>query len=411
MPTDARGDDIRIEPDTEMSEATTETTSAFDALMRLDHPVKVAAADWARQNLDDPDLSSRDIDCRFWSEGWSRIAERGVLGSAVAREHGGTERGLVHTLLTIEGLGAGCRDDGLVFAASSQVLTMQLTLERFGSTEQRRRWLPDLVSGRAYGAFCMSEPESGSDAFSLTTTATPTSDGYRLDGTKAWVTMAPLADVFILFASTNLDVGRWGISVFLVPADTPGLVVGENRPKMGMRTTPFADVTLDGCKVPASSRIGAEGAGASMFSSAMEAERAFILAGAIGALERTLDDAVAYARSREQFGQPIGSFQSVSHAIAEIKLAHETARTLLYKAAALHEEGSPSMLAAALAKLSASEASLFGALTAVEVHGARGYVTEYGVERDLRNNIGSVIYGGSSGIQKNIVARLLGLPS
>ena len=379
--------------------------------MNVDHPVKVAAAQWARENLADPELIERDRECHFWAEGWRRVADRGILGEPVATEYGGSGRDLIHALLTIEGLGLGCHDDGLVFAISSQVLTMQLTLERFGSTEQAGRWLPELVSGRAYGAFCMSEPDSGSDAFSLSTTATPTPDGYRLDGTKAWVTMAPIADVFIVFASTDLDLGRWGISVFLVPADTSGVVVGDNRPKMGMRTTPFADVVFDGCVVPRSARIGAEGAGASMFSSAMEAERAFLLAGAVGALERTLDEAVAYARARQQFGQPIGAFQAVSHDLADVKLAHETARVLLYKAAALHAGGTPSMLAAAMAKLAASEASLHGALRAVEVHGARGYVTEFGVERDLRNNIGGVIYGGSSGIQKNIIARLLGLPS
>ena len=413
MPTDApdgdvvvRDDDIVIDEDA----ATLEPTDVLDALLHLDHPVKVAATEWARAELDDPDLVERDRDCRFWAEGWRRIAERGVLRGSVAPEHGGAGHDLVHTILTIEGLGAGCRDDGLILALSSQVLSVQLTLERFGSPEQVRRWLPELMAG-AIGAFSMSEPHSGSDAYSLTTTATPTSDGYRLDGTKAWVTMAPVADVFIVFASTNLELGRWGITAFLIPADTPGLLVGENRPKMGMRTTPFADITFDGCLVTEDARIGAEGAGASIFSAAMEAERAFLLAGSVGALERNLDDALAYAKSREQFGQPIGAFQAISHELARVKLAHESARTLLYKAAALYTQGSPSMMAAALAKLAASEASLQGALAAVQVHGARGYVTEFGVERDLRNNVGGLIYGGASGIQRNIVARLLGLPA
>ena len=143
----------------------------------------------------------------------------------------------------------------------------------------------------------------------------------------------------------------------------------------------------------------------------MEAERGFLLVGTIGALERVLDDAVEYSRNREQFGQAIGAFQGVSHAIAEIKLGHEAARLLMYKAAALQQMGTPSMLAAALSKLAGSEAALSGALTSLEVHGARGYVSEYGIERDLRNLSGGVIYGGASGIQKNIIARLLGLPA
>jgi alkylation response protein AidB-like acyl-CoA dehydrogenase len=385
--------------------------TAFDALMNLDHPIKVGATEWAKVALDDPDLAARDLECRFWAEGWRRIADRGVLRSIVPEEYGGAGRDLVHALLTIEGLGVGCRDDGLVLAVGAQVITVQLTLERFATEDQKKRWLPDLAAGRAIGAFCMSEPESGSDAYSLTATATPTSDGYRLDGTKAWVTMAPVADVFIIFASTNPERGRWGISAFLVPADTPGLTVGPNRPKMGLRTTPFANVELDGCTVPEHARIGAEGAGASIFSSAMEAERAFLLIGALGGLERILDDAIEFARTREQFGQPIGGFQAISHEIADVKLAHEASRTLLYKAAAHHELGSPMMMTAALAKLAVSEAALHGALAAARVHGARGYVSEFGVERDLRNHVGGVIYGGSSAIQKNIVARLLGLPT
>ena len=388
----------------------TETTSALDAILDDRHPRKMAAAEFARQNLDDPKLIDRDLECVFWVEGWSRLAEAGVLGMLVDPRYGGGGADLCSTLLTIEGLGLGCKDDGLVFALSSQMLTMQLTLQRFAAEEQRSAWLPKLISGEVFGAFCMSEPESGSDAFSISTTAVKTDDAYRLDGTKAWVTMAPLADVFIVFTTTNPDAGRWGITAFVVPADTPGLLVGENRPKMGMRTTPFANVTFDNCVVPESARMGSEGAGGSIFSAAMEAERAFLLAGAIGSLERTLETAVTYAKEREQFGQPIGVFQGVSHPIADIKIGLESARTLLYKAAALHESGKPSMMAAAIAKLAVSEAAIAGALTSVQVHGAVGYVTEYEVERDLRNTVGGVIYGGSSGIQKNIIARLLGLP-
>ena len=218
-------------------------------------------------------------------------------------------------------------------------------------------------------------------------------------------------DVFIVFASTNPDLGRWGINAFCIPADTPGLRVGPNRPKMGMRTTPFANLRFTDCFVPEAARMGAEGSGASIFTASMEAERGFLLVGSLGALERVLDDTVEYARTRKQFGEAIGSFQGVSHQLSEVKLAHEAARLLMYKAAVLHERGTSSMLAAALSKLAGSEAALKGTLAAVEIHGARGYVTEFGVERDLRNLSGGVIYGGASGIQKNIIARLLGLPA
>ncbi len=390
---------------------TSTDAAILGALLDEHHPRKVEASEWAHEHLRDPRLAERDASCSFWHDGWAALAERGALAMIADPDHGGSGLDLVDALLTWEGLGHGCTDDGLIFAATSQALTMQLTLDRFGSDLQKKEWLAKLTAGEAFGAFAMSELESGSDAFSLTTTATPVADGWRLDGTKAWVTLSPIADVLIIFATTDPSLGRWGITAFVVPSDTPGLTVGPNMPKMGMRTTPFAMVTLDNCVVPDDARMGAVGAGASIFSAAMEPERGFLLIGNLGALERVIDTAVAYARTREQFGTPIGSFQAVSHAIADMKVGHETARLLLYKAAALHQRGTPSMLAAAMSKLVASEAALRGALSAVDVHGARGYVTEYEIERDLRNAAGGVIYGGASGIQKNIIARMLGLPT
>ncbi len=383
----------------------------LDALLLTDHPTKTAVANWARAELHDPNLAERDLNCEFWSEGWAKISKQGLFASLASPQYGGRGRSLVATLLELEGLGLGCRDDGLVLAATSQVLTFGMALERFGSDAQKAEWMPSVIDGSCIGAFSMSEPDSGSDAFALTTSATKTDSGYVLSGEKAWVTLAPVADLFLVFASTCVDAGRWGISAFLVPADTPGLAVGPNRPKMGLRTTPFANITFDNCYVDESALLGSEGSGASIFSASMEAERGFLLVGTVGALERVLDDVVDHARTREQFGQPIGAFQGVSHPIAEIKLGHESARLLMYKAAALQQDGSASMMAAALSKLAGSEAALSGALTSLEVHGARGYVTEYGVERDLRNLSGGVIYGGASGIQKNIIGRLLGLPN
>lgn len=389
----------------------TEEQSVLNAILDDGHPRKRAASQWAQAELSDPNLIDREHDCGFWHDGWSRLVDKGMLGLMVAPEFGGQGLDLVSTLLTYEGLGHGCTDDGLVFACTSQALTMQATLERFGTEEQKSAWLPKLVSGEAFGAFAMSEPASGSDAYSLRTTADKTDDGYVLNGEKAWITMAPVADAFIVFATTAPERGRWGITAFVVDAKTPGIEVGENRPKMGMRTTPFSNVRFVDCHIPESARMGGEGAGASIFSAAMEPERGFLLVGNLGALERVVDKAVSYGREREQFGRPIGSFQGVSHQVAEMKLGHEMSRLLLYKAAALQQRGTPSMLAAALSKLQASEAALRGALASVEIHGAKGYVTEFEVERDLRNAAGGVIYGGASGIQKNIIARLLGLPA
>lgn len=383
---------------------------ALEALLDDQHPLKTEVSEWAAEHLVDPDLLQRDADCVFWAQGWKRCAEAGIQGLVVPKEFGGQGLDLVSAMLRFEGLGVGCGDAGLVFGLSAQIWTMQVALERFGSDEHRSTWLPRLASGESIGSFAITEAESGSDAFALITEATPVDGGYVLNGTKSYVTLAPVCDVIMVFATTNPAVGRWGVTAFLIDSDTPGLTIGPNRSKMGLRTTPFADVVFEDCKIPESCRIGAEGSGAAIFSAAMESERGFLLAGSVGQLERHINEVVGYANERSQFGKPIGEFQSVSHEIADMKFAHETARLMLYKAAGLQARGEPSMMAAALAKLSASEAAVAGALSSIRVHGARGYVSEYGVERGLRDTIGGVIYGGSSGIQRNIIARLLGLP-
>jgi alkylation response protein AidB-like acyl-CoA dehydrogenase len=387
---------------------------AIEAILDDQHPEKQKVADWARTALVDPEFTRREEACEFWREGWNRCADFGIQGMVIPTEFGGHGLDLVTAMLRFEGLGLGCEDGGLTFGLSSQIWTMQMALARFGNDEQKRKYLPGLADGSLIGAFAISEHESGSDAFALSTVAEPTTgpggNGYRLNGTKAWVSLGSVSDVIMLFATTDPALGRWGVTAFLVDAATPGVVMQPNRTKMGLRTTPFCDIVFDDCEIPESACIGSVGAGASIFSTSMETERAFLLAGSIGRLERQILDTVAFANDREQFGQSIGAFQGVSHEIANMKVAHETARLMLYKATALQARQSPSMMAAAMAKLTASEAALAGALSSVRVHGARGYVTEYGVERAVRDTVGGVIYGGSSGIQRNIIARLLGLP-
>ena len=393
--------------------STFDAAAAVEALVDLDHPTKRKTREWAEANLADPELAQRDVECRFWDEGWQRLAERGLIGLLVDPVWGGSGADVVEALLTFEGLGYGCRDAGLLFTLSTQVWTMQPLIERFGTDEQKRRYLPRLCAGEIQAAFCITEADSGSDTFAMTTRCT-TEEGpdgtvtHALSGTKSYITSAPRADVFVAFATTDPALGQWGVTVFLVDRDTPGLSVGPNRPKMGLRTTPFADVTFDGCRLGPESVLGSVGSGASIFSTAMEAERAFVLATQIGAMEHQLDQAVRYSRERQQFGQPIGDFQAVGHRLADMKLRHDNARLQLYRSAMLFARGTPSMEAAALAKIQASEAAVASSVDAILTHGARGYVTEFEVERDLRNSAGGIVYGGTSDIQRNIVARLLG---
>ncbi|MDH3682238.1 MAG: acyl-CoA dehydrogenase family protein, partial [Acidimicrobiia bacterium] len=340
---DQRSDDEPQRGDTTGAGVSVQTL-ALDAILDDRHPEKVKVADWANEALVDPTLDQRDDDCEFWPEGWRRCADYGIQGLIIPEDLGGHGLDLITAMLRFEGLGLGCADGGLVFGLSSQIWTMQMALDRFGTDEQRRRYLPRLADGSAIGAFAMSEPGSGSDAFALTTSAEAIDGGYRLNGTKAWVSLGPVSDVIMVFATIDPSLGRWGVTTFLVDADTPGVEIQPNRPKMGLRTTPFADVVFTDCIVPSSARVGAEGAGAAIFSTAMETERAFLLAGSVGRLERQIADTVAYANDRTQFGQAIGAFQSVSHEIADMKFAHETARLMLYKATVLQQRGTPSMM-------------------------------------------------------------------
>ena len=372
-----------------------------EAMLDLEHPRKLAAADWARQAL------AGDAD-GFDRARWRRAAGFGVQALTIPAAYGGAEASGVEAMLTFEGLGLGCGDNGSVFALASQVFPSQMSIARFGSDAQRERWLPGLCDGSLVSSFAMSETGAGSDTGAIATTATLLDDGsYRLDGEKAWVTLGPVCDVVIVFATTQPGSGWWGLTAFLVDADAEGVVFGEVEPKMGMRSCPFGRLRLDGCIVNADQILGGVGAGGSLFSAAVEAERAFLYAAQLGSMERVLDRTIQRARSREQFGQPIGGFQAIAHRVVEMKLRHESSRLLLYAAAAKYDRGEPVAMAAALAKLQTSEMAVQSALDAMRIHGAEGYTDACGIEVELRDAVGGLAYSGTSEIQRNIVARLL----
>lgn len=386
------------------------TALAVEAILDPDHPITTRTAAWAAAELARHDRVEADRESRFAAADWERCAQRGVLGLLVDPELGGQGADLITTLLTLEGLGRGCRDNGLTFAVASQILSTQVAIDRFGTDEQRRRWLPPLCAGEVLGAFAITEPGSGSDAYAMETTATLLDDGtYRLSGRKAHLTLGSRCGVVVTFASTRPDAGRWGLSAFVLPTDLPGVELLGNREKMGMRTTPFGDIAFHDVVVPAAMRLGPEGAGASIFNTTLEAERGFVFVTQLGMMRRQLDETVAHARARSQGGRPIGAYQAVSHRIADMKLRLETARLHMYKTALHVVRDEPATMAAALSKLVASEAALESSLAATLVHGATGYVSEHEVERDLRDSVGGLIYSGTSDIQRNIVARLLGV--
>lgn len=362
---------------------------------------------FAEEHLNDH-LVEDDQAGRFSWQKWRACADFGIQGLNVPTDYGGQGRDILTTILAMESLGYGCRENGLPFALNSQMWSVQPALLRFGSNAQKQRYLPPLCTGEAVGAFGITEAETGSDTYSLQTQAEKCNDGYVLNGRKSYITSAPIADIAVVFATTDPDRGRWGVSAFIVERGMEGFRTGPVRDKMGMRTTPMGDLILEDCFVPESQRLGPEGVGVSLFSTAMESERGYIFASQVGRLERQLEEAVEYANERDAFGQSIGKFQSVSNRLADMKLRLETAKLLLYKVAWLEMNDEPLLLEAAMAKLHLSECFVASSLDAIRVHGARGYVTEFGVERDLRDGVGGLIYSGTSDIQRNIIARMLG---
>ena len=377
------------------------------ALSDAQHAVRTGAETFARDHLDE-DWVDHDRSGRFPRDAWRRCATFGIQGAMVPASLGGRGMDVLSTVLMLEGLGYGCRDNGLPFALASQMWSLQAALMRFGDDAQKTRYLPRLCDGESIGAFGITELDSGSDTYALQTRVEKTDGGYVLNGRKSYVTLAPVADMAIVFATRDPALGRWGISAFIVDNSTPGFRTSDVVDKMGMRSCPMGELILEDCQVPEHHRLGPEGAGASIFSTAMESERGYIFACQLGAMQRQLEDAVEYARERKQFGQAIGRFQSVSNRLADMKLRLELSRMLLYKAAWLDASGHPSAMDAALAKLQLSEAFVDSSLDSIRTHGARGFITEAEVERDLRDGIGGLIYSGTSDIQRNIIARLLG---
>lgn len=364
--------------------------------------------DFARRELND-DVITRDRESQFQREHWDKCARFGILGLCFPQEYGGQGKDVLTTVLVMEALGYGCKDNGLTSALNGQMWSIQEPILSFGDDAQKRKFLPGLCNGTLLGAHGMTEPESGSDAFSLRSRAEKREGGYILNGSKVIVGLAPVCDLALVFASTDPSLGQWGISAFLVERGTPGFHVSKGWEKMGMRTSPTGELTLEDCFVPTENRLGPEGAGVSMFAGSMEWERSFVFASQVGAMERQLEKAIAYAKERRQFGQSIGNFQSVSNRIADMKVRLETARLHLYKAAWLKELGKPAAMQSAMTKLHISEAYVRSSLDAIKIFGGKGYLTETGIERDMRDATGGVLYTGTSDIQRVVIARLLGL--
>ena len=355
------------------------------------------------------DIVALDAEGTFSHKAWRSCADFGVLGWPVPKGLGASGYDVVTVAYLMEAFGYGCQDNSLAFAIGTQLWSIQTAISHFGSDEQVKRYMPGSVRGDLIGAYAMTEKGSGSDAFGLTSTAVRDGDDYVINGEKILITFAPIADFAIVFAKTDPAAGKWGISAFLIDADRPGYHALPFEQKMGLRTVPIGRISLQDCRVPATSLLGKPGAGTSIFNFSQGWERGLVLAPHIGAMQRLLDQCVDTARNRKRAGVPIGKHQAVSHRIAEMKLRLETARLLQYKTAWLQQIGKANLMEAALTKMHLSECLTQSSLEAIKIHGGEGYLSDFALERNFRDAVGATIYCGTSDLQRNIIAGLLGL--
>lgn len=371
--------------------------------------IRKTIIDFARRELN-PGIADRDQEGVFPRDLWEKCIEMRLLALPFPEKYGGEGFDFVTTVGIFHAMGYACKDSGLVHALICQILCgMQILL--FGNEDQKATFLPELISGKVIYAQAMTEPGSGSDVFAMRTNAVKVDSGqYIINGTKTMISNGPLADQVLLFAVTDTKKkALGGITCFLIGKGIPGFSRGNPMKKMGLRTLMNGELMFLDCPVPASSIIGHVGQGAIIFNETMEWERILIPASLLGELERVLEESVCYAKDREAFGQPIGNFQAISHKIAKMKMDSELGRLILYHAASLKDRKKRVMLESSIAKLFISESLKQACLDAVQIRGGYGYMTEFEVERELRDSVVSTIYSGTSEMQLNIIARLTGL--
>ena len=350
-----------------------------------------------------PYAAAWDRDRTFPKAVHRQLAELGAYGVMVPPEHGGAGLDALALALILEEIAAG--DGGTSTAISVNNCPVCSILLAYGNEAQQRDWLAPLARGEMLGAFCLTEPQAGSDASALRTTARLDGDSYVIDGVKQFITSGKEGDVAIVMAVTDKAAGKRGISAFIVPTATPGYVVARLEDKLGQHSSDTAQIVFENCRIPVENRIGAEGEGYRIALSGLEGGRIGIAAQSVGMARAAFDAALAYARERESFGQRTFDHQAVQFRFAEMATQLEAARQLVWHAASLKDAGLPCLTEAAMAKLFASEAAERICSAALQSFGGYGYVSDFPVERIYRDVRVCQIYEGTSDIQKILIAR------
>lgn len=363
---------------------------------------------FARSELNEG-VRERDRDQEFPRELWNKCGEMKLQGLPVDEEHGGGGLDALDTAIALEAFGYGCDDGGLVFAVCAHLLACVVPIWKHGTPEQKERWLPGLCEGSTIAVNGMTEPDSGSDAFAMSTRAERDGDGWVLNGAKTFSSNGPVADLALVYAVTDPGKGFGGITAFVVEKQAGGFRAGQKFEKMGLRSCPIGELVLEDVRVGEDAVLGGAGAGATVFAQSMDWERALLGATHVGTMERLLEGSIQHARTRKSGSQPIGKNQAISHKIADMKVRLEASRLLVYQAAWRLERTRASAIDASIAKLVVSDSLVQSAHEAVQILGGYGFLVEQGVERTLRDSVASTIYSGTNEMQRSIIARWLGL--
>lgn len=351
---------------------------------------------FANKNLNNHDYT------KFNQDLWKKIADFGFLAFNVGEQYGGLEESYLTTAICLEALGYACEDNGFIFVINNHLWVAQNLISIYGTDVIKDKYLKKMVSGDCIGCFALTEAEAGSDALSMTTVAEEVEDGFILNGNKIFISNAPIADLFVVIAKTKKD----KYTAFVVEKEFEGVSIGKTIEKMGLESCPFSEVIFDHCKVPKENIIGNIDGGSFIMAAALEWERCFEFASHIGTMQRIMEQCISYARKRKQFKKPIAEFQGVSNKIADMKVAIEMSRCMLHRIALLKDNDMSAFKESAIFKLYVSENYVQVCQNAIQIFGGYGYSKEYGFERELRDAMGSVIYSGTSEIQRDTIFKM-----
>lgn len=352
-----------------------------------------------------PTAAERDEQARFDREIWDKMAELGLAGIPWPEEYGGAGFDYLAYVIAIEELSRVCASTGVTLSAHTSLAGWPIY--KFGTEEQKQKYLRPMAEGKKIGAYCLTEPGSGSDAGGMRTTVKLEGDEYVINGSKIFITNGGIADIYVVFALTEPEAKTRGVSAFIVESSFPGFKVGKKEDKMGIRSSPTAEIIFDNCRVPKENLLGELGQGFKIAMQTLDGGRNGIAAQAVGIAQGALDAAINYAKEREQFGKPIVANQGISFKLADMATAVEASRLLTYQAAWLESNGLPYGKASAMAKLMAGDTAMSVTTDAVQIFGGYGYTKEYPVERFMRDAKITQIYEGTQEIQRLVISRMI----